>query len=449
MPRPLVLVTLLSLSSATAQGAASGEIALIEDTGGQIRRGGILLPGYLERAACAFLAEHPDRYDVLFVFTAEPLTAFTRTQQGWPLRPAATGIGRDGMLDTTSRFCARRLRHVVKMGDIGSFSDDPDARYTGAPGFTLSAIELMAHELGHQWLAAVAFQGPGGPRRCLHRGFTPPEEAPGTPACEGYRDSDFNQHWSYYLSSGSVMYGNSIEDLGGGNFRISNSLLKYSELDQYLMGLRDPSEVAPMFVVDPGALTAESTAYPLAAGQTEQLTGRRVDFTIEDVIRAEGPRIPARETCHLKAAFVIVHPEGAPPAAAEVARVDAHRRRFEEYYAWATDRRGSMDTTLDGRGSGTDECPAVPGMALDAGLGVPDVPGADAVPIDAAGDFERDAGHDAAVERSGSPDADRVRTLLVDEGCGCASSGRGTPDPVSAGLVAALALALGVLRRRR
>lgn len=386
--RPWAALPILCWAT-NAQAADVGEIAVIADPGNVLSAISLPTSTYLERTACAFYVDHQDRYDALFVFTNRTLNAFNRNQQGWPVKRAALGLGRDLWPERSERFCSPRLRHAVKMGDIGSFSDDPDARYTAVPTFTLTGVQLMAHELGHQWMAAVSFLDGNGQRRCLLRGYVGGEE-PGGPigdACDGQPLSAFNLHWSYYFSTGSVMYGNELGDLGGGRFEASSPNPKYSPLDQYLMGLRGPEEVPPLFLVETGPLSPESTEFPLPAGQTEIIEGERLDFTVADIIRAEGPRDPPRDHCHWKAAFVLVHDPAQPPTAAEIARVDRYRQRFESFYAEATDRRGSFDTTLAGNGPGTAECPAV-GAPRDAGVAL-------------------DANSDAAIVDVGQVDDDR------------------------------------------
>ncbi|MCC7382797.1 MAG: hypothetical protein IT384_13255 [Deltaproteobacteria bacterium] len=371
-----ILAVALAAGSGPARAQDVGEIALIADTTGDIQRG-IATPNvYLERAACAFFQSHPDRFDAIFVFTSIPLNLLTRTQQGFPVKRAALGIGRDNGFDFSARFCTTRLRQAVKMSDIDVFDADPDGRYTGILLFPLTGIQLMGHEFGHQWMASIKFQRTDGIDHCAVRGYEPTgDPMPGS--CDGYPETDFNQHWSYYFNSGSLMYGSQIQDLGGGQFRLTNPSPKFGELDQYLMGLRDPSEVSPMFLVDVGDLAgAGSASLPLNASGSDTVSGARVDFTIDDVIRANGPRVPARETCHWKAAFLLVYDPQAPPTAAQIAKVDTYRRRWEVFYADATDRRGSFDTTLSGSGTGTAECQGPAAPPTDAGA-------LDAAPTDA------------------------------------------------------------------
>ena len=52
-------------------------------------------------------------------------------------------------------------------------------------------------------------------------------------------------HWSFFFDSdASVMEGNDIEDLGGGSFRTTAAVQRYSQLDQYAMGLLPPRGAA-------------------------------------------------------------------------------------------------------------------------------------------------------------------------------------------------------------
>jgi hypothetical protein len=375
------LVLVLSRSCTAPALADVGEIALVEDVDGSINGSGLLAQVYLGKAACAFFKDHPDSYDALVFFTTQPQNALTGVPVGWPVKPPAKGIGLDAWPDQSKAFCTARLRHAVRMGEIAKLPDDPDKLYNSFPN-SYTGIEILGHELGHQWMALITFDKGDGKRRCLLRSFKGPGSGSDT-SCDGHAVSDYNQHWSFYFNSGSLMYGNSIEDLGGGVFRLSNKGPRYSPLDQYLMGLRGKTEVPPMFVVDKGdPALINSAAPPLMPGKTQEVTGKRVDFTIDDVIRAEGPRVPAIEGCHLKGAFAIVHAAGQPPTPTQIAKVDTYRKRLETFYAWATDGRGSFDTTLAGSGKGTPGCPPS-GIRPDGGS----APG-DATPPD----LSRDAG---------------------------------------------------------
>ncbi|MFA6033373.1 MAG: hypothetical protein WC889_10780, partial [Myxococcota bacterium] len=136
----------------------------------------------------------------------------------------------------------------------------------------------------------------------------------------------------------------------------------YSELDQYLMGIRTPGEVdeSQLFIVNTGDPTFGNASIPIAHGKNVQETGTKMYFTMDDVIAANGPRDPEREPCHWKTAFVLIYPEGQTVQQLKplVDKLEVYRKRWEEYYDWATSHRGSMDTTLSGHGPGTPTCPA-------------------------------------------------------------------------------------------
>jgi hypothetical protein len=100
---------------------------------------------------------------------------------------------------------------------------------------------------------------------------------------------------------------------------------------------------------------------------------------MENVIRAMGARDPAVSPCHYKAAFVFVHRSGEPPSAGDLEKFERYRAAFESWYARATDDRGSLDTRLDGCGTGTPQCPGGEDAVGDA----PDSAGDD---VDAGGD---------------------------------------------------------------
>jgi MYXO-CTERM domain-containing protein len=406
-----ILMVALLAGSARAD---VGEIAVIEDKDGAINAAGLFTQDYLGKASCAFLAAHPDRYDALVFFTTIEQSFLTGTPAGWRVKPTTKGIGLDLWFDASKSFCSPRLRHAIRMGDLAALPDNPDALYGSYPW---TGIEVLGHEMGHQWLAYVNFQKPDGIKHCLLRGFNASGSGQDT-SCDGHGVSDFGVHWSFYFNTGSLMYGNVIEELGGGQFRLEHRPPRFSALDQYLMGLRGKEEVPPMFLVDVGdPAGSDSGSLSLKPGESKVVSGTRLDLTVDDIIRAEGPRVPAVEGCHWKTAFAIVHAAGKPPSAAQIAKVDAYRKRWETFYGWATDGRGSVDTTLAAAGAGTPGCPAS-GIRPDAG--------APATSEAAA----RDAGGEAAGAGS--------------NGCGCAAGGRADGSPVLLGLLALLAL-----RRRR
>lgn len=345
------------------------DILLIEDVGGAINAAAGVLPDpYLQKAACAVYQKHPDAYDVLFVFTTVPQGMLSNTPAAATVWQNQKGIGKP-VVNVRGLYCSKRLKIAVRMSDLALLPADPDGPYFMAFNEPfMSGVQVMAHEFGHYWMAYVAYDnGDGTGKHCRLRAFTGNPETPAGD-CDGYPPSAFALHWSAFFDSNSVMYGNQIVDLGGGWFEVGNDgNLKYGPLDQYLMGLRAPEEVGPLFLLDTGPITTESAACPENIGTSKKVQADRIDLTVDDVIRAEGPRVPATDPCHWKGAMVLVYATGGPPNDKAISKIVAYANRFEAFYAWATDGRGSMDLTRDGRGLGTPGCPAPgPGPGEDA-----------------------------------------------------------------------------------
>jgi hypothetical protein len=344
------------------------DVVLIEDKDGAIMEAVMTPDAYIIAVTKAFYKQRPDNVDAVFIFSAIPLNFLTNVQQGWPVRQDAQGIGR--MRYSNLNFGSKHvLRQAVKMGDLGQLPNNPDDLYTGIPWYALSGIELMGHEFGHQWLASITFdKGDGQGKHCFIRGWEGSQEPqPGDVMCDGQPVNGYNQHWSYYFNSGSVMYGSMWDDLGNGKYKNNYKNPKFSQLDQYLMGLRKAGEVDPMFLVnvpDHGG----SAALPSTMTKGAEIEGPRLDFLINDVIRAEGERIPVLERCHWKAALILVWNQQYKPTPTTIAKVARYGQRFEEWYDFATDNRGSFDFTIDWRGKGTEGCP------FGGGPGGPDEP---------------------------------------------------------------------------
>jgi hypothetical protein len=113
-------------------------------------------------------------------------------------------------------------------------------------------------------------------------------------------------HWSYFVNSGgSPMEGNLWEEIQPGVFRTGTPSFRFSPLDLYVMGLMPPSSVPPFWViVDPDVLDQRDLngevifreSPPEYEGRTVSIRGRRLTYTIDDVIRANGPRVPSNDT---------------------------------------------------------------------------------------------------------------------------------------------------------
>jgi hypothetical protein len=113
-------------------------------------------------------------------------------------------------------------------------------------------------------------------------------------------------HWSYFMNSGlSPVEGNAWSEIMPGVFRTVTAPIRFSHLDLYLMGVLPASAVEPFYVIaepdvmgqlDNNGQVINRASPPEGFGFSPNpitIRGRRVDYTIDDVIRANGPRVPA------------------------------------------------------------------------------------------------------------------------------------------------------------
>lgn len=112
-----------------------------------------------------------------------------------------------------------------------------------------------------------------------------------------------NSHWSYFVNSGgSPMEGNEWEQLTENTFRTRRATFRFSPLDLYQMGLIPASEVPPFWLIaepdimgqrDMNGQTLRAASPPEYGDRTVTIRGRKVTYTINDVIAANGIRNPA------------------------------------------------------------------------------------------------------------------------------------------------------------
>jgi hypothetical protein len=231
-----------------------------------------------------------------------------------------------------------------------------------------SPMAIMAHETFHRWAAFVPFVHPT-------KGIGPDS----LDLIEGAG------HWSFFLNNrvpaaqfggdprSSSLQGNAIVDFGGNFgvcvpgqtfFRTERDELTdgYSELDQYLMGVRRASEVGPFWYIDnptqPGngaSLEFARSSFPV---DDVPICGNRVNLTVANIqaFPGVGPRIPAigdedddGQGNDVKTqAFILLVENDSPSAnTAAINQVDNFRRVWQQYANGpATGGRGKFDTSL-------------------------------------------------------------------------------------------------------
>jgi hypothetical protein len=300
-----------------------GEIVVIEDDGTMIENGRFVL----SRIMPGFYSAAPDSFDLVSVFGAsslpEPMGDYA-TQVMVRSETAGlgrhTGLNRSGLLGVPTH----RLKSIQLMQSIRQYGARPTDRVPIYP-VDFTGVELLASEALHMVACWVNL-----------------EDGPLGLDLVGRSDA----HWSFFFhTQASVMEGCAWRDNGNGTFTTEAVVNGISELDEYLLGLRPAEDVGPMFfIADPDPPRPPGSA--LVEGFT--VRGRRVDFEIDDIIAANGPRVPdaASAPHEFRMAFALVVPRGEAATASDLAFLEQFRLDWEEFFHVETESLGTMVTEL-------------------------------------------------------------------------------------------------------
>ena len=271
-----------------------------------------------------FYETHSDDYQQLVVFTNFAYNMEDAFAYELNIKNEVQGINLD-LLDDTTEFGSRgTLESYLAMNQLAEYPDDPDSIFLR----TYSAVEVLAHETGHRFLAFVRNRSGNANRTDL-------------------LTSD-GAHWNFFFNAkSSVMEGNEIRDNGDGSFTTIAGADWYSPLDRYLMGLLPSSEVGPLFYVSNVSGTSKTKDSGTEVGIT--FRGTRVDLTVNEILAANGVRIPDVSAApkRFRQAYILLVRAGTSPSEAELQKVDRLRRRFIDFFAQATGGLGTAVTTLN------------------------------------------------------------------------------------------------------
>jgi hypothetical protein len=275
-----------------------------------------------------FYSEFPDDFFQVIFFTnfqEEMNGAFAYERN---IKNDVTGIGLS-IFDGSGQYgsAGGKLESLCNMGPLNQWtSSDPAARVYGKGN---NFLTIMGQESGHRWGAFVNFdQGAGASNLLLGRALA---------------------HWSYYADMDhSSLEGGDWVSTGGSNYTCPTNIDYYSELDEYLFGLRTPNEVKDFFYISSASnnnITARSQGTPLLGSSA---TGTYVGVTVEDVIAAEGARTPleANEEHDLRQGFIFLIQQGTAPNQAQLDKIAGFRRAWETYFEKSCDGRLSCNTSL-------------------------------------------------------------------------------------------------------
>ena len=304
-----------------------GALAIVEHDGSDYSRlepDGT--PNYAARARVtrAFYEDHGDLYDFVAVFTNFPFDAAGAVGFHNLVRNDVSGIGLPEINNGPLFGSPGRLKGYVDMGPIGQYRGPPFSTDPGAPGFR-EAVDVLAHELGHQWLARVRYRDAGGAASADLLGLD-------------------QSHWSYLLDSdASFFYGSDWLPAGAGVYRASRVQQAYSSLDLYLMGLLDPARVAPFTLLRNPAVSPDQ---PPEEGATVEAVPETIG--VAQVISAEGPRQPDHRASQkdFRIGFIVLAAPGVEPSSEDLEAIDHLRDAFEARFFALTRGVAFADTTL-------------------------------------------------------------------------------------------------------
>jgi len=281
-------------------------------------------PNFTPRQAATiqFYRTHSDSYDFIIAFPAFDADFAEEGTLGlhWPVKNDASGTGHD-LFDATQAFGSQgRLKALIDVAAL-----NPNAQLS-----LPTALDVIAHEVAHEWSGKARFLDPA------------------TAAISTDLLGREGSHWSRFLSSqASVLYGSDWLANGDGTFTAGGFEKRYSDLDLYLMGLLAPQEVSPFTLLQPLSQGAGlPTDLPAAPGTV--ITARTQSLGIADVIAAEGPRLPVAGEAQsvFRSAFVVLLAPGQAPTQAQLDFVDAVRREWTNQFFFLTRGRAVMETEL-------------------------------------------------------------------------------------------------------
>jgi hypothetical protein len=283
----------------------------------------------------AFYSAHQDSFDAVYIWTDFQFDNGAGVAHSFNVRNDIQGIGLN-IFDRGSVYGSpSRLATIITMGNIDrDWPADPDANVAGL----FSALKIVTHELGHRWLAYVLFD-----------------------AEHDIKDDLLGRqsaHWSFLAdtrtdtggSFSSLMEGNSWKETANNTFTTQQTSANFfSELDQYLMGLRTAEEVGdiPYLVVDKQTKDIIRGKSPVNGFF---ITATRKITSVAHIVEREGPRVPdaANSPKDFRVAFILLVERDTEASNGTIAKLDRYRNSLVRYFFPATERRATLDGSLEG-----------------------------------------------------------------------------------------------------
>ena len=255
-----------------------GEVAIVEGTADLIETEGTRYSVRLGAVARKVIEKYGDNFQAMTLWlTFNEASSTNAEAYEFTVRTDVRGLGMPAR-DNSAAFGSKgTLRSLLNMKRVWSRVND-DRLESWRPH-----LETWGQESGHRWMVFMRFRD--------RRNGTMSDAMLGR-ACS---------HYNRFLDSGgSVHDGFDWKDNGNGTFTADERFgYRYGDLDLYGMGLLAPDELPPFFLIDdiPGYRHVPCGLYDMTPGRPLGMTvqGTRVDITIDDIIAANGRRIPSSD----------------------------------------------------------------------------------------------------------------------------------------------------------
>ena len=258
-------------------------------------------------------------------------TNFTQTMSGAAnevnIKNTIEGIGL-GTFDFSDAYGSNGvLESRCNMNQLSYWPSNPEQRFFSNGN---NFLTILAQETGHRWGAFVNFLDENGHPSNLILGRA-------------------DAHWSYFADTDhSSLEGGNWEHVSGDLFRTPTRIDFFGDIDEYIFGARRPEEVTPTFYVSSPNNDRPNQRERGTPVQGATARGTAVEVTIEDIIAAEGARLPAEPDApkDLRQAFLLITKNGTSPTEAELDKIARFRRAWEDYFERAVDGRLTLNTSL-------------------------------------------------------------------------------------------------------
>ena len=275
----------------------------------------------ITRQAIAFAG---DNFDIITLWVTFDDRGTDALAYAVNVRNEISGLGRRlPLLDLAAAYGSQsKLRTVVNMKAVGLSSTDERTNWT-------VGLQIWGQETGHRYMAFMDVRDP--------RTGRPTDLLLG-------RDC---AHFDWFVDTqASVQDGVAWTDNRNGTFSWTERNLRYGNLDLYGMGLLPGDELPPFFaIVDVPNYTRPGCAdWNAGRVPTQQtVSGARLDLGIEDIVAANGPRLPEMWAGYMRELQVVVtkpnESVSSTTAMGLAQRIDRARLWWEEWARTASQNR--------------------------------------------------------------------------------------------------------------